>query len=186
MDDDTLEALRRLAGNPRKHASFFHWHERSADGKGIVELDIVSELLHSMRTAGADEFREPRRSADQWPDCWVLNHTGADVPVEVTELVDFSALPSGPARAWRPSDICTRIQERIDEKSVRSINPTGAPTSVLVMHTDEPYLEPENVGSAFAVGLPAFKSPTIARAFLLFSYRRGGYPYLEIPLAPPA
>jgi len=186
LDEEILGSLLRLAGNPRQHAAFFHWHERSADGKGMVELHIVCELLRSMAAAGKLEFRQARRSTDQWPDCWALNASSVEVPVEVTELVDFDALPAGPARPWSASEIRERIQARITEKSLRSANPAAAPASVLVLHTDEPHLEPANVASACSALPSGFESGTIARAFLLFSYRSGRYPYLELSIARPA
>src|SRR2546422_2299906 len=71
LDDEIIEHLKAQTSQPRKHATFFTWHDRSAQGKGIAEAGIVDDLLTAMQAEGRTEYRSLGASGGQWPDVWL-------------------------------------------------------------------------------------------------------------------
>ena len=185
MDEELLAHLRKQADDRRKHASFFAWYDRSADGKAIAETGVVRTLLESMTDAREQQYSQPRASGEQWPDCWAISSSGSDTPFEVSELVDASALPAGQDRPWTADQIRNSLQGIINKKDLRSLSRPGSRNTVLVIHTDEMYLNVPTVTAALADHRFVLHHGSIGRAFLLFSYdpRSQGYPYIELQLA---
>ncbi len=184
LDDEIIEHLKAQASQPRKHAAFFTWYDRSAQGKGIAEAGIVDDLLAAMQAEGRAEFRSLGASGEQWPDVWLEASGGQRFPCEVTELVDTPALPAGVSRPEAVGELIERLQTILDRKGRRSLGGDSGTQSILVIHTDEFYLTADNV--AATVNKAVFKKPsTIQRAFLLLSYdpNRGGYRYFDLRLA---
>ena len=182
MDDEVLDELRKQAEYARKHAPGFTWHNRSPEGKSIAEWGVDTALIEAMRESGELEYHTVVCSSDSWPDCWVCDATGERIPVEVTELVDHSALPDRLASPWSDEAIVAGIKHLVEAKDVRSEAGRGVRRSLLVIHTDEPCIEPEQVSRAIESVRFALPAATIRRAFLLFGYRRSHYPFLELPL----
>jgi hypothetical protein len=184
IDDEILDHLRAQGCQKRQHASFFTWHDRSALGRGIAEAGVVADLLGAMEAQGLAVYRSLGASGEEWPDVWLQAPDGTRVPCEVTELVDKAALPAGPSRPWTADELVSRVQERISNKATRSIGGSTGVQSILVIHTDEEYLNADNV-SVMLTGIHFTKPRTIRRIFLLLSYdpSRGGYRYVELELA---
>ena len=185
LDPEILAHLQRQACQPRQHASFFAWYDRSADGKGIAETGIVRNLLDALAEDGVHEYSDPRPSGDRWPDCWATSQNGTATAFEVSELVDQAALPAGLSRPWSRQEVRDRLQTIISNKDLRTAGGAGSRDVVLVIHTDELYLEHAAVTVALAEHVFALPHANLARAFLLFSYdpHRRGYPFLELKLA---
>jgi len=185
-DDEILSHLRAQAkaSEKRQHANFFGWHDRSPSGKGVAESGIVDDLLGAMEAAGLSEYRNLGPSGEEWPDVWLEGPDGKRTPCEVTELVDQHALPSGQARPWTASQLVDQLQAKLRTKGLRSVGGSQGDKSILVIHTDESYLNAENVAAMLAD--VSFKQPpTIDRVFLLLSYdpNRAGYRFFELQLA---
>ena len=184
LDDEIIEHLKSQGSQRRKHAAFFTWHDRSAQGKGIAEAGIVDDLLSAMQAEGRPEYRSLGASGEQWPDVWLESSGGQRVPCEVTELVDTGALPDGVSRSEVVTELVDSLQSILDRKGLRSFGGASGTQSVLVIHTDEFYLNADNVADALK-DIVFKKASTIRRAFLLLSYdpNRGGYRYLDLRLA---
>ena len=182
-DDNVIRNLEAQAKQKRQHATFFTWHDRSAKGKGVAEAGIVNDLLTAMEAEQRRDYRNLGPSGDQWPDVWLQDSTGRQVPCEVAELVDQAALPAGDARPEVLAELAERLQEILERKGMRSLGGRSGQQSVLVIHSDEFYLNADNVASVLST--TRFKKPsTIQRAFLVLSYdpTRGGYRYFELQL----
>jgi hypothetical protein len=183
-DDEIIEHLKSQGSQRREHAAFFTWHDRSAQGKGIAEAGIVDDLLSAMQAEGRTEYRSLGASGEQWPDVWLESPGGQQVPCEVTELIDTGALPAGVSRSDVVTELVDSVQSILDRKGLRSVGGASGTQSVLVIHTDEFYLNADNVADALKEAV--FKKPsTIQRAFFLLSYdpTRGGYRYFDLRLA---
>jgi len=184
MDDEVLKHLKAQAAQPRKHAAFFTWYDRSPEGKGIAEAGAVDDLVNALQAAGRSEYFSRGASGESWPDVWLENAQGHRIPCEVAELVDAAPMPDKISRSGVLTELIERIQEILDRKRMRSLGGRSGPQSVLVIHTDELYLDADSVASAMKNVV--FKKPvTIQRAFLLISYNptHGGYRYFDLPLA---
>lgn len=185
-DDELLPHLRAQAkaSKKRTHATFFGWHDRSAAGKGVAESGIVDDFLSAMQSEGVSEYQNLGPSGQEWPDVWLRGPHDVRVPCEVTELVDQHALPRGQGRPWTPTQFVNQVQGILDRKGLRSLGGPRGDQSMLVIHTDELYLNADNVRAMLA-GANFKKPAAIHRAFLLMSYdpTRGGYRSFEIPLA---
>ena len=184
MDSEILEHLKAQACQDRRHAGFCSWHDRSPEGKGIAEAGIVDDLLTAMRAEGLSDFQSVGASGEQWPDVWLAGRAGERIPCEITELVDEAALPAGASSPEVLDELVDSLQAILDHKGRRSLGGRSGAQSVLVIHTDEFYLNADTVIGALRNAV--FKKPaTIQRAFLLLSYdpSRGGYRYFDLPLA---
>jgi hypothetical protein len=185
MNKDLREHLKKQADQERKHAGFFSWHDRSPSGKGIAEAGVVSDLLEAMAAAGLAEYSDARASGDDWPDCWAIAQDGKQTAFEVSELVDEGAMPAGEAQPWPSAKLLACLQAIIARKDQRGIGSRGSRDSVLVVHTDEPYLEYRDATSALSSQSFTLPCGNLARAFLLFSYdpHTSRYPFIELTLA---
>ena len=140
LDDDIVEHLKSQGSQRRRHATFFTWHDRSAQGKGMAEAGIVDDLLSAMQAEGQAEYRSLGASGEQWPDVWLESSGGQRVPCEVTELVDTGALPAGVSRSEVVTELVESLQSILNRKGLRSFGGASGTQSVLVIHTDEFYL----------------------------------------------
>lgn len=184
MDDDLLEHLKQQAEQRRKHAAFFSWHDRSPTGKGIAEAGVVSDLLEAMAAAGLSEYSAPRPSSEAWPDCWAIAQDGKRIAFEVSELVDQGTMPAGEAQPWPSSKLVACLQAIIERKDKRGSGGRGSRDSMLVVHTDEPYLGLRNAAAELSSHPFTLPCGNLARAFLLLSYdpHSSHYPFIELTL----
>jgi hypothetical protein len=183
-DDELLAHLQRQAAQRRKHATFFTWYDRSADGKAVPETVIVSTLLDAMAEEGVRDYSNARPSVEDWPDCWVDAQNAGKVPVEVSELVDQAALPAGTARPWSIQEVRDRLQSIISRKDESTRTGRRSREVVLVITTDEPYLDSGTLTDALEAQPFQIRHANLARAFLLFSYdpKSSRYPFIELRL----
>ena len=184
LDDDVMEQLKAQAGQRRKRAGIFTWHDRSAQGKGIAEAGLIDELLALLRAEGQADYRSLGPSDDEWPDAWLEKPDGQRIPCEVAELVDAKTLPDRAARPEIVKELAGRLQMILNRKGLRSLGGTTGTQSILVIHTDELYLDADTV--AARLHKKVFKKPsTIQRAFLLLGYdpTKDGYRYFDLRLA---
>lgn len=142
---------------------------------------IVDRLAREYARFGSSQ---PRATGRDWPDCEGKNATGSMIAFEVTELVDAQALSHGsPPRPWSDEGIVARISDILKKKDRRGF---GAPNAerVLVIHTDELYLDPPHVEGFLRGYHFALVHRNVTRAFLLFGYspRSGRCPYVELQL----
>lgn len=177
------EAIRRR----RRHAGFFSWFDRSPGGKALAETGAVGSLLESMAASGQVEYSRPRASSTDWPDCEVDSLEGKVVAFEVTELVDPLALSRrAPSRPWSEQEMVTRLATLLGHKDERSFDGGKYAEVVLLIHTDELYLDPDRAAEFLDKHRFSLKHHNISRAFLLFSYlpQLERCPFLELRLAP--
>jgi len=137
-----------------------------------------------MQAAGRSEYHSLGASGESWPDVWLQDAEGQRIPCELVELVDATALPDRVSRPEVLAELIERLQEILDRKGMRSLGGRSGPQSVLVIHTDELYLDADSVAAALN-NIVLKKPVTIHRAFLLISYSptKGGYRYFDLPLA---
>src|SRR5215471_444590 len=101
----------------RKSAAFFDWPD-----KGVKEWDITCELLRSMHAGGDYRFTDNFDPLDDdWPDCVIRDRDGAQVGIEITELVDQEAVAMcergmNVYRVWSDQAIREKIAQILQSK----------------------------------------------------------------------
>ena len=180
-----LHLLRESNRRDRGYASFFEWPDKEQK-----EVGIALDLFESLSAKEGLECRKlaPRGSGNDPPDCEALDPEGRRLGIEVTELVDGSAIgrrKAGEAfhtASWDRDKFLRFVDERFTAKDIPS-GVQGGPYDQywLLIHCDEPELPFERIGQ-FLDGIPARSTRLIDQAFLLLSYSRGhnGYPYFRI------
>ena len=177
-----------LAGaedNHRPHAGHFSWETDRA----VEERGVLSELVEALEKRGELFFSNPRhrRPGNDPPDCEADDGAGGRVGIEVTELVDpdsIKAARAGEDYDWR--DWRIGLIPALDDILRKKDAPTklkGGPYSeyVLVIYTDEPWLELEHTRRLLANHV--FPVTTlITKAYLLVSYEPSERAYPCIPL----
>ena len=183
--DGWMHLLRNAIKRQRRHAPFFSWFDRSPSGKAIAEKGTLESLLESMEANGRAEYSRPRATGSDWPDCEVTNSAGKAVAVEVTEFVDAAALShKTEPRQWSDDEILARLAAIIRKKDERGFG-AGYAETVLLVHTDEFYLDPARIEALLSShGFP-LRHRNVTRAFLVFGYspQLGRCPYIELKLA---
>jgi hypothetical protein len=189
--DDSDDYLRANLERKRKWNAFWTWPD-----KPIGEHGVASEILHA---AGCHvEKLNPRNPNEDPPDCEGIVD-GIWSGVEVTELVHQKTLerslkatkqrdagrePERPEAyfVWDRVDLLAALQRLLDDKDRPKLK--GGPYSryILVIHTDEFFLDRDNVGR-FLQGA-AFRANFITDAFLGLSYHpaSNGYPVFRLPI----
>ena len=181
-----MNILREAVARQRKHAPFFAWFDRSPAGKGIAEAGAVRSLLESMRRNERFEYSHVQATGEEWPDCEAHNASGLLVAFEVTELVDASALSHAKdARPWSDDEFVSGLESLLSQKDQRSFHGGRYAEVVLVIHTDEFYLDAGRASALLTGRRFALRHRNLTRAFLLFSYSplAGVCPYIELELA---
>ena len=184
--DDTNS---RIAANARPWAGFWAWRD-----KPVGEHGAASEIL---RIAGIKVAKFVSRKDDP-PDCeGILD--GQWSAVEVTELVHQPAFerslkaikeraagrePEKPEAYfnWDRLDLLRALQERIEVKDAMTLKGTPYDRYVLVIHTDEFFLDSATV-SRFLEGA-TFRARSITDVILGLSYEpaSGSYPVFPLEL----
>ncbi len=186
FDIAVAKMLEREVNGQRKYASFFH----SVDKK-LKERDVVRILLREMAKKGDVHITGPVTSVDereQWPDCRAKDDKGQDVAIEVTELVSQEAIEAnqhgdGKWCWWSDASVMERLEKIIREKDQTCYHGSNYTKVVLVVNTDEPALDSDQIGSL--VQMRVFAKPrNIDGAYLLMSYHPllggGYYPYFKL------
>ena len=181
-----LARLREEVRRQRRHAPFFSWHDRSAEGKSAAEAGVVQSLFGSMAAAGGCPYSHLRSSGERWPDCEAEDPEGGQVAIEVTELVDSNAFnDSFGAKPWSEERVISQLLERILDKDQKSFHGQQYAEVILIIHTDEFYLSPLEVVDLVGSHEFGLTHGNLDRAFLLFSYlpEIGRCPFTELRLS---
>lgn len=185
LDPEVLEILRREALRGRKHTGDSSWHDRSPAGKALVERSWLESLLKELDADGACPYAEPSASGEDWPDCEaVLSESGERVAVEVTEVVRGSSLrPGGRPEPWTREEFLEAVQLRLTEKDARGHHGGKYAEYMVLLHTDEMYLEERWVREALRGSVFALPHGTIDVAYLILGYVGGRRAYFRLALA---
>lgn len=185
-ESSLIEELKRAVDGQRPWANFFWWHDRSDHGRGIAECGAARDLFDALRKVGSSDYSHPSPSGDRWPDCEAKNSNGEVVAVEVTDLVDPRSLqPEGRPLPWSEERLLGAIQQRLEGKDLRSFHGGKYAEVLLLIHTDEFYLEPTATVRLLQSASFTLPHGNLTRAFLLFSYWPdvGGCPVAELRLS---
>jgi hypothetical protein len=187
-DDENLERL--VLVNKREWNSFWSWRDNPVAERGIARdlLEAVGVQVDSLRSLDQDP-----------PDC-EATLDGQFSGIEVTELVHRATLersikavrqrsrgeePQKPEAyfVWGRDDLIAALQAMLVVKNSAKLK-RSYERYVLVIHTDEFFLDSENV-ERFLRGA-RFKTSLITHAFLGLSYEPGkGYPVFPLELCAP-
>ncbi len=179
-----------LADNHRPYAGHFSWEsDRSKFTSEVGVLKVFEEALALEGNTFFSQARHRGQGRDP-PDCEAVGKTGLRIGIEITELVDPASAAA--ARAGRPYEwkdwkhnLVPALQDRLSGKD----SPTGLKDSpyseyVLLIYSDEPWLEIEEARSSLAhhIFLP---TTLITKAYLLFSYSpwEKRYPCVRLNIA---
>ncbi len=171
--NDWAEFADILAANHRPHAGHFSWET----DRSVAEAGVLKEFQRALALDGEDFFSHARHrgSGNDPPDCEGVLHSGLRVGIEVSELVDPASAAKARAGAWfEPRDWSGDLIPRIDQIIRKKDKPTNLKTIpyseyVLLIHTDEPWLELRSIERTLAKYMFA-RTMLITRAYLLISY----------------
>lgn len=170
-NDDLLKSLKQAGAKQRPYANFFWWHDRSPGGRSIAECGAAKDLFTALGEAGLGAYRQPRPSGEVWPDCIADRADGQIVAIEVTELVDSEVLEGRASpRPWTATRLVDAIQNRVTEKDKRAFHGGRYAEVLLLIHTDEDYLQPVETIELIKNTSFRLTHGNLDRAFLLFSY----------------
>ncbi len=165
----------------RTYAPFFEWFD-----KGRKELGVVEELLVSLNREGKVHFHSPRLQIPDPPDCACVSRAGAQVALEVAEVVcqdaaRLNAQGHDVMRLWNPGDLAAHIAHRLEEKDKKTYHGGPYAETVACLFTDEPMLTVAQATSELNVQqFGPFRQLT--SGFLVFSYDPGTKSYPVIGL----
>jgi hypothetical protein len=186
--DDEIRS--QIAANARPWAGFWSWRD-----KPVGEHGAASEIL---RQAGINVIGLASRGKDDPPDCEGMldGHWSA---IEVTELVHEPTLarsikaikerasgsePEKPEAyyAWDRADLLCALQERIEVKDAAQLKGGPYKRYILVIHTDEFFLNSGIVGQ-FLKGA-TFRARKITDVILGLSWEpaSASYPVFHLEL----
>ncbi|MFB3082349.1 MAG: hypothetical protein ACE1Z4_02675 [Gammaproteobacteria bacterium] len=183
--NDWKELATHWAPNHRPHAGHFSWET----DRPVAEAGVLKEFEEALAIDGQEFFSQVRHRGpgNDPPDCEAINNTGARIGIEITELVDpasAAAARAGKAydwKDWKPDLIPTldRIIRLKDSPAALKDPPYSE--YVLLVHTDEPWMELDHTRQSLADHIfPA--TSLITKAYLLISYDPGEkrYPYIRL------
>lgn len=171
--DEIGRKLQEAARSQRPYAGFFDWPDRDIGEWGVAkafndaavgEPGVPLQLLES-RGPGKDP-----------PDCEAVDAEGRRIGIEVTELVDGSAVEAARHRGaawawadWSREKFLNGLQSRLASKDGKLLQDGPYDQYLVLIHTDEPALRVSTVEEWLRGH--EFKQPTqITRAYLLLSY----------------
>ena len=179
-----------LVKNHRPHAGHFSWES----DKAVAEAGVLKVFEEELELDGNSFFLQARHrgQGNDPPDCEAMSKDGGRVGIEITELVDPESAAA--ARLKQPYEwkdwrygLVPALQKRLSEKdSPTHLKDPPYIEYVLLIHTDEPWLEIDRVRSTLAshIFLP---TALITRAYLLVSYSpwEKRYPCIRLNVARP-
>jgi hypothetical protein len=143
---EEIDKLRKLK---RNHASYFNWHDKEVQEKGIG-MDFFQKLEES-----SDEYLLKIESAEDPPDVKITTSEGRELGVEITELVDQAAIEceiKGDPRyceraiSWNKENTIDLLEAMIVRKDGKCEKAKDRYESlVLLIFTDEPRLESDTL-----------------------------------------
>jgi hypothetical protein len=179
-----VQELIDIIKRQRKHAGFFEWPQ-----KDTKELGVVKCLLESLEKAGGCSYFNPRSAKKDPPDCVAQDKSGNMVGIEVSELVDLKTVRDAQQnkaypKYWDRQAVLNKIQSIISKKDQKKFR--GGPYSsiVLVIFTDETFLDPDDV-IPYLQQHEFAKTNQVDEIYLLFSYdpRYHTYPFCKLRTA---
>ncbi len=165
----------------RQYASFFEW-----PNKQIKELGVVKELLTALNNTANLGLHSPRFFEQDPPDCVCANIEGADVAIEVTEVVCSEALSQNAQgkdvyRVWKSGELASHIEHLLSGKDKKTYHGGPYVNTLVCLFTDEPMLTFDFVKAELtSISFGPFLQLT--SAFLLFSYEPVSKSYPVIAL----
>jgi hypothetical protein len=186
--DDRDEIARRLRDALRMrrgYADFFGWPARE-----VAEWGVVKEFGQSAVNEPGAPFRHLRARGQRCgrPDCEAVDTDGRRLGIEVTELVDASAIVQARTDGscleaeWDRAKFLAEVASRLSAKDQKTLKGGPYDEYIVLIHSDEPSL-PIDVVEEWLAGHRFRKPEQIHRAYLLLSYdpRRNGCPYVRPP-----
>ena len=183
---ESIKLIKKGIEKSRLYASFFEWHDRDREEKGVVES--LQESLQKNQQEFFENIRSRGRGNDP-PDCEADLISGGQVAIEVTELVSGEAIRCAKHgylvhAVYTESDLIKRVNDGLVTKGGKRSNLKGGPYKqyVVVIYTNEHQISFEWASTVFSD--QKFCCPNIDKAFLLISYYPclKMYPYVELKL----
>jgi hypothetical protein len=213
MNDDDYrnsEALRKKIewdnACPRQYSSFFGFTKTER------ELNAIEGFTAALEARGDPPLQAVAQEESDPPDFTASLHDGRRIAIEVTEIVCSEAILAdiavrkqekqevekkrqqypkskaevdpfiGKMRVWRPGDLTSAIASAIESKDAKKYHGGPFAEQWLCLFTDEPMLTVESAEDE--LGRNRFGPlQQINRAFLLFSYRGGHNPLIELDVS---
>jgi hypothetical protein len=172
----------------QRYAGF--WEDKS---KLTKEGGILQSFLDAREKVGLPPYRSCAACRPDPPDFTAQTLNGAEVAIELTELVSEEAIglniAAGAARPavyadWRPNELLSAIRDCVGKKDAKQWHGGPYAEKIIVIHTDEPVLSMQEHGPILAS--TSFPQPLqITTGFVLFSYdpRLGHCPLLQLSFA---
>jgi len=187
IEPEVMRVIREAIKRQRPYADYFGF----AIDRATAEVGVAEEISEALAAAGQPLATDivSRGSGNDPPDCEGVGPDGAQVAIEVTELVDPDAIKAAKAgRAfdwaeWNHEKLVDEIQKRLSAKDSKILRGGPYATYVVIIYTDEPLLNLECVRSV--LGATRFpRTAQVHRAFLLLSYdpKSQTCPFIELPL----
>lgn len=171
-ENELAEFMAEAVRSRRPHAGYFSFR---AD-RSIEELGVLNAFAKALKEDSQNFFKEPRHSdqGNDPPDCEALTLTGERIGIEITELVDpdsAAAARLGKAYDWKDwrQALIPKLDEIIQEKDGANVRNGPYSEYVLLIHTDEPWLELNRIGQSLAEHVFP-RTNLITKAYLLISY----------------
>jgi hypothetical protein len=180
--------IKEAISRSRGYADYFSWPlDRDLEEYGIAQTFTESLAASGQLFFKKDSLRSRGRGNDP-PDCEAEDLKGNSIGIEVTELVDPLAIEKLKNTGtyewaeWDQAKLIRAIQKRLSAKDSPA-NIKGGPYAVyvVIVHTDEPYLNKTFVTEQLS-GICFEPAQLVSRAFLLLSYDPGvkAHPYIEL------
>jgi hypothetical protein len=187
IEPEVMEVIHEAIKKQRPYADHFGF----AADPSTAEVGVAEEICKALAAAGqplATDIVSRGRGNDP-PDCEGVAADGAQVAIEVTELVDPDAIKAAKAgrvfdwAEWTQEKLVEEVQKRLSAKDSKTLRGGPYATYVVIIHTDEPLLNIERVRSL--LGTARFRQTAqVSRAFLLLSYdaKSQTCPFIELSL----
>lgn len=179
MAKELLEKLRRT----RKYASFYAWPNQKFEERAAVD-----ELLRSMLLGREPEYSQPISSANDPPDCVLLDRDRTSVAMEITELVSKEAIQRNQRGEniycdWNPNEVAHEVNRLISHKDGNKFHGGPYTKKVLLIFTDEITLQASQAEYAECLAAQSFGPVNqIDEAYFLFPYDGDRCPYIKLRL----
>jgi len=166
--------LQKAAQRKRFYCSYWDWHN-----KPVKELGILSDFLKVLKALGMESVFTSLRQRSQGedpPDFEGQDNAGRTIGIELTELVDEKTVNKRQVdrrleyKSYTPSEAIERIEQIIREKDVKCYRGGPYQRIVLLIFTDEYFLEPLDVRDAIRRHLFR-RGVNVQEAFLFYSPR---------------
>ncbi len=166
-----LQRMEQKRGK-RRYASYWEWSDQEVQERGIARDWIEA--------AEQTELAELRSADQDPPDCVAYDREGLAVGIEVTELVDQSAIEVNQRaetredrrfRNWMVGSVASAIEGIIREKDSKNFHGGPYARLVLLIHSDEPTIASPSFPLDELKRRVFPQTRKITEAYLLSSYR---------------